>query len=70
MIYSVVCTVKLKVMFKTGNLALALLAMVSQTSFAQDWNYVNDVLVLDSSNFDKAVEEFDYIMIDFYAPWW
>lgn len=27
------------------------------------------VLELDQSNFDKAISTFDYILVDFYAPW-
>lgn len=27
------------------------------------------VLELDESNFDKAISTFDYIFVDFYAPW-
>lgn len=27
------------------------------------------VLELDESNFDAAISSFDYILVDFYAPW-
>jgi len=49
---------------------MATFAMLGQPTFASDdWNYQNDVLVLDDTNFDKAIEDFDFILIEFYAPW-
>ena len=29
----------------------------------------DDVLVLDDSNFDRAVNRFGYLLVEFYAPW-
>ncbi|KAL8110846.1 hypothetical protein AgCh_026552 [Apium graveolens] len=38
---------------------------VSADEFVRD----GKVLELDESNFDKAISTFDYIFVDFYAPW-
>jgi len=31
--------------------------------------YENDVMVLDESNFHQAVAKFEYLFLEFYAPW-
>ncbi|KAL8162437.1 hypothetical protein V2J09_013926 [Rumex salicifolius] len=40
-------------------------------SFADDKQFAIDgkVIELDDSNFDSAISSFDYILVDFYAPW-
>ncbi|KAL8162439.1 hypothetical protein V2J09_013928 [Rumex salicifolius] len=40
-------------------------------SFADDKLFAIDgkVIELDDSNFDSAISSFDYILVDFYAPW-
>ncbi|GAB4844809.1 Protein disulfide-isomerase 5-2 [Ancistrocladus abbreviatus] len=46
-------------------LLLSFLTSISATQFAID----GKVLELDDSNFDSAISSFDYILVDFYAPW-
>jgi protein disulfide-isomerase A1 len=45
-------------------LALLLVAVV-----ADDYTRDEGVVVLDTNNFDKALSEFDYALVEFYAPW-
>lgn len=50
---------------------LVLLALVLSLS-SPAWGYFpseNGVLVLNPSNFDAAVQQFPYLMVEFYAPW-
>lgn len=47
---------------------LLLLAVISCVAVAE-WQYDGDVLVLTDKNFDDAIKEFEYIMVEFYAPW-
>lgn len=46
-------------------LVLLLLALVSADFFTYD----GDVIVLTEKDFDQAIEEFEYTMVAFYAPW-
>uniref|UniRef100_A0A5B7A5Z6 Thioredoxin domain-containing protein n=1 Tax=Davidia involucrata TaxID=16924 RepID=A0A5B7A5Z6_DAVIN len=43
----------------------SLLSSITSHQFAVD----GTVLELDESNFDSAISSFDYIFVDFYAPW-
>jgi protein disulfide-isomerase A1 len=45
---------------------LSLMAIATQ---ANNFTYENDVMILDESNFDEALDQFEYIFLDFYAPW-
>ena len=50
--------------------ALALLAAsLGVVSLAENV-YDNGVLVLDDHNFEEAVAQNDYLLVQFYAPWW
>ncbi|OMO50317.1 Thioredoxin [Corchorus capsularis] len=52
-------------------LALLLLSILKTGNFATANQLKADgkVLELDESNFDSAISSFDYILVDFYAPW-
>lgn len=41
----------------------------SATAAAHEFAADGTVLELDESNFDSAISAFDYILVDFYAPW-
>lgn len=45
-----------------------LLAFVA-TAFASDITEEDDVLVLTTSNFDGAIKDNQYVLVEFYAPW-
>lgn len=54
---------------------LSLLFSIASSSAQQqpeqfaDVNQDGKVIELDESNFDAAISTFDYIFVDFYAPW-
>lgn len=56
-----------------STLAVAFFALlaVSASAAVQDWGYPEeeDVIVLTDSLFDEVVAKFDFIMVEFYAPW-
>ena len=60
-------SIKMKKFFKvlTYFAAAALHGIVNAEEVWDD-----GVLVLDESNFDQAIQKYDYILTEFYAPWW
>mmetsp|Transcript_94171 Transcript_94171/g.203536 ORF Transcript_94171/g.203536 Transcript_94171/m.203536 type:complete len:476 (+) Transcript_94171:35-1462(+) len=48
-----------------STLAVLLLSALTAAAFPEE----KGVLVLDDSNFDAAIKEHDYILVEFYAPW-
>lgn len=44
-----------------------LLVVISTTT--AEFTYENDVVVLTDSNFEEALDTFQYVFLDFYAPW-
>ena len=37
---------------------------------AHDFPTEEDVIVLGDDNFEKAINHFDKLLVEFYAPWW
>ena len=47
--------------------------IVGETDVVDDKTAFGDeggVFVLDPDNFDNFIEDFDAVMVEFYAPWW
>ncbi len=49
-------------------LAIALLILAT-TSFAHEFEVEDDVVVLHESDFHAALDHFEFVMAEFYAPW-
>ena len=49
-------------------LAYAAIAMFGVAQAEETWE--EGVLVLGDSNFDEAIAKYDYLLVEFYAPWW
>ena len=49
---------------------LSLVALLSLGLVSGEATYDDGVLVLDDSNFDEEVKKYDYLLVEFYAPWW
>ena len=47
--------------------ATAALGFFTQVS-AAEWD--NGVLILTDDNFDEEMAKYDYLLVEFYAPWW
>ena len=45
------------------------LALVATCAFAHDFPEEEDVIVLKESNFDDVLSHFEYVLVEFYAPW-
>ncbi len=50
-------------------LLLASLSLLSLSSASEDITKEEGVLVLTTKNFDKAIEDNEFVLVEFYAPW-
>jgi protein disulfide-isomerase A1 len=50
-------------------LTLTISILLSGIKADFNWDYENDVLVLDEGSLPAAKSNFDYLMLEFYAPW-
>jgi protein disulfide-isomerase A1 len=48
---------------------LATLVIFASAEESAEFTYEEGVLVLTEKNFDAAVNKFDYLLVEFYAPW-
>ncbi|KAL7190178.1 hypothetical protein ACSBR2_022456 [Camellia fascicularis] len=51
------------------SLSLSILPSISSSSSSIQFSIDRKVLELDESNFEAAISSFDYVFVDFYAPW-
>lgn len=51
------------------SLSLSILTSISSSSSSIQFSIDGKVLELDESNFEAAISSFDYVFVDFYAPW-
>ena len=50
---------------------LLLLATLGLAMFAAAEAEMDEgVIVLTDKNFDEEIEKYDYLLVEFYAPWW
>ncbi|KAJ6696834.1 hypothetical protein OIU85_003211 [Salix viminalis] len=57
------------ILLKTTPLLLLLLSIISSAESTTPPEKINTVLELDDSNFDSTISTYDYVFVDFYAPW-
>ncbi|KAJ6297302.1 hypothetical protein OIU78_022941 [Salix suchowensis] len=57
------------ILLKTTPLLLLLLSIISLAESTTPPEKINTVLELDDSNFDSTISTYDYVFVDFYAPW-
>ena len=52
------------------SLVAAALSTAYLAAAAEEAVYDNGVLVLNEVSFYEAINEHDYMLVEFYAPWW
>ena len=50
--------------------SLALAALLSMNIALADPEVDEGVLVLNEANFDEELAKHDFLLVEFYAPWW
>ena len=50
-------------------LATIFLSLLFSSTLTKPYQIEDHVIVLDESNFEQAIKEHDYLMVEFYAPW-
>ena len=48
--------------------SFAAVALYGVVNAEEVWD--DGVLILNESNFDEAIGKYDYLLTEFYAPWW
>ena len=51
-------------------LVLALTALLAFSAVRADAEVEDDVLVLTDANFDEELAKHEFLLVEFYAPWW
>ena len=51
-------------------LVLALVAFLSISAVKAEAETEDDVLILTDDNFDEELAKHDFLLVEFYAPWW
>ena len=58
-------------MFKSlKTFATIALSFMTEFAYAAEDEYDGSVLILNDENFDEAIAKHDYLLVEFYAPWW
>ena len=50
--------------------SLVLAALLSLSTVYADAEVDEGVIVLTDANFDEELAKYDFLLVEFYAPWW